>query len=81
MSTEEELAKRTRLSVFSKRYGYSDLEAMVTDFDREKEAVLARIKLWKENQNLNSGMNTNKTSSRISNKNNQSADAVNIDHK
>lgn len=81
MSTREELAKRARLTNFANKNGYNTVEALYEEMDYERESALARIKLWNESQNSNSGMNTNKTSLRINNKNTQNADTVNTDNK
>jgi hypothetical protein len=81
MSTEEELAKRTKLSKFANRHGYSTVDELIEAMEHEKNTALARIKIWNESQNPNSGRNTNKTSLRINNKNNQNADTVNTDNK
>ena len=45
MSTEEELAKRARLTKLANSHGYSDLESLYKAMDYEKNAALARIKL------------------------------------
>jgi hypothetical protein len=36
--------KTQRLTAFSRSHGYSTVEAMADDFDRERDAALARIK-------------------------------------
>lgn len=79
--SREKSAKETKLSMFAQQHGYPDLEELCADMAYEKESALARIKIWNENQNLNSGMNTNKTSPRINNKNTQNANTANTDNK
>ncbi len=81
MSTEEKLVKRARLTNFANKNGYNTVEALYEEMDYERESALARIKIWNESQNPNSGRNTNKTSLKINNKNAQNANTVNTDNK